>query len=277
MVVLSQCCSEFPSARSLGAPSGSATRLGVAWNRSGRTDSLAPEMAIAVKVPGVRMAKIGTHTAVILDVDSDRVTFQEHDPFEPSNTWEGSLSWGSDSRVAVQVGPYLLDAAIPQDARLHYFQGSESGPWGDHDMDLFVLSEDPDRLWHLPNTWWLAIREGSWTPVRQTPTASASSFEILPERRVGCAVGMFESTDSSLIASFSGIYGGRQMDLRVRRPLSRSENTARLEADIDARDRFEKWSWCDSGGFVPDFQQVRLVGESCLLYPIEVLSTPQRV
>lgn len=217
----------------------------------------------------MRMAKVGSHTAVILEVGPDGRSFREYDPFEPEDAWEGTLSWRSDSRVVVEVGPYVLDAAAPQSSSLRFFQGTETGPSGDHDMDLFVLSDDPDRLWDLPGTAWLAIRTGSWTPVRRTPTGSGP-FERLPERRVGSAVGRFPSMGSDQpIASFDGIYGGRRMDLRVRRLPSRTDAAARLEADVDSQERFTKWSWNDSGGFLPDREHVRLTGRSCLLYPIE--------
>lgn len=216
------------------------------------------------------MAKVGTNSAVILEVEPDGAAFQEYDPFEPGDVWGGSLTWHSKSRVEVRVGPYLLDASTPQDASLHYFHGSEAGPWGDHSMDLFVLSVDPDRLWNLPGTSWLAIRQGHWTPVRFTPTG-ASSYELLPERRVGCAVGRFGLADAKpQVASFGGIYGGRNMDLRIHRFPSRADADPRLEADIDTRDRIAKWSWSDSGGFAIDSQHVRLVGDSCLLYPLDV-------
>lgn len=93
----------------------------------------------------LRLIKVSTQTVAIVDVPRDGGVGVEYQPWAAHDPWEARLTWLGDRELRIDVGPYELTASAVDDG-LFVLHGVETGPYGEHEFDVYGVTGDPGDL-----------------------------------------------------------------------------------------------------------------------------------
>lgn len=188
-----------------------------------------------------RFLKVSQHTTHVVEVSAAGKA-REYSPLAPEDTWDASVVVSGDA-VAIEVGPYQLVAKHSGSKDAH-FVGTESGPHGDAELDVFELETRPGRQpGSLSALLAVLTSGGTFTPVISNPVR----YEVLPERRRGSASGSLDSLLRGEPTLFAGFRGGAHVTFKM--GSSSRELGPQFTVVEDSGERRGKYSWDQSVTF----------------------------
>lgn len=197
----------------------------------------------------VRIGKFSVNTSFVIDLHPNSLSFSEYDPINPGAKWGGQIELLRGKRIQVTVGPYNL-IAEEKSAPGHY-QGIETGPHGEFEIDLILFRSDAQALFEPPKDSWACFGDGTFQPAQYAYMVPAKDEDYIPLRRGACILQPSPIDDTVLTGQ--SIWRGESWDGKFSHWPKRTDSDQTLSFDF-ALHGHPKYMWGYGGGqkFRPD-------------------------